>query len=142
MYIHVHVCMYTHLNPCLITMYVSKPSAALMQIFECADVSNVGNQRLSLVSMRRKTTSCDWTSISMVSTSLRAFSMALAVERGRGRERGEREGEGREGEGEGGRRERKCTCTCIYIQVRICCDLNLDFHAYKHVVKVPCLFLP
>ena len=99
MYIHVHVCMYTHLNPCLITMYVSKPSAALMQIFECADVSNVGNQRLSLVSMRRKTTSCDWTSISMVSTSLRAFSMALAVGGGRGergRERGEREKEGGE----------------------------------------------
>ena len=99
-------------------MYVSKPRAALIQIFEKAEVSNVGNQRLSRVSISRKTTSCDLMSVSMVSTSFRAFSMASAVgmnnekwgrmrrgrEGGRGREEGGREGEREKGEGE--RRER------------------------------------
>ena len=79
------------------TMYVSKPSAALMHILEWAELSNVGNQRLSRVSMSRNTTSCDWTSRSIVSTSLRAFSMALAgLKRVKRKER-EREGGKKEG---------------------------------------------
>ena len=81
-------------------MYVSKPSAALMHILEWAELSNVGNQRLSRVSMSRNTTSCDWTSRSIVSTSLRAFSMALA-----GLKRVKRKEGGREDGKKGGQQE-------------------------------------
>ena len=81
-----------YLKPCLMTMYVSKPRAALMQIFEKTEASNVGNQRLSRVSISRKTTSCDLMSVSMVSTSLRAFAMASAGAEG-GKERVGMEGE-------------------------------------------------
>ena len=73
-----------------------------MQILEWAEVSSVGNQRLSRVSIRRKTTSCDWMRVSMVSTSLRAFAIAFAELRREREGEGERERgcRGREGEGD------------------------------------------
>jgi hypothetical protein len=67
-----------YLNPCLMTMNVSNPSAALMHILEWAQHSSVGSHRLSLVSIKRHITSWSLTSFSKVSTSMRAFSMALS----------------------------------------------------------------
>ena len=99
-----------HLNPCLMTMKVSNPRAALIQILAFEAVSRVGSQRLSRVSIRRKTASCSEISFSRVCTSWRILSTALALcvcvwrvgkRRGRGRGRG-REGKGkREGGGRG-----------------------------------------
>ena len=105
---HAALC-HTHLNPCLMTMYVSKPSAALMQILEWTAQSRVGSQRLSLVSMRRKMASWSVTRRSRVCTSEWIFSMDLAWgSGGRGGRGGRKVGEGGrggregwEGEGEG-----------------------------------------
>ena len=60
------------------TRYVSNPSAALMSSFSpfAAAQSTVGNQRLSLVSVRRKTTSCASTIASSASTSARTRSFS------------------------------------------------------------------
>ena len=101
----------SYLNPCLMTMYVSNPRAALIQILDRWQQRRVGNQRLSLVSMRRKTTSWSEMSFSRASTSLRIFAMALAV----------------------------CVCECLCVCVCVCLyykNIHLDILRGVCIVRV------